>query len=85
MRSEAQKRIGHLYPKFKVTPELIAACAHTTSAGGQFDTETPANAGLAGLKAGDELTVIAWLWARTVKSPNPAFSHVDVPLASTFM
>ncbi len=85
MRSEAQKRIGHLYPKFKVTPELIAACAHPTCANGQFDTEVPANAGLAGLKAGDELTVIAWLWARTVKSPNPAFSHVDVPLASTFV
>ena len=34
---------------------------------------------------GQELTVIAWLWARTVKSPNPAFSHVDVPLASTFV
>jgi putative DNA methylase len=30
-------------------------------------------------------TVIAWIWARTVKSPNPAFSHVDVPLASTFI
>jgi putative DNA methylase len=29
--------------------------------------------------------VIAWLWARTVKSPNPAFAQVDVPLASTFM
>lgn len=29
--------------------------------------------------------VIAWLWARTVKSPNPAYSHVDVPLASTFI
>src|SRR5262249_16293530 len=28
---------------------------------------------------------IAWLWARTVKSPNPAFANVDVPLASTFM
>ncbi len=34
---------------------------------------------------GRELTVIAWLWARTVKSPNPAFRDVDVPLASTFM
>ncbi len=34
---------------------------------------------------GEKLTVIAWLWARTVKSPNPAFSHVDVPLASTFI
>ncbi|MDR1283316.1 MAG: DUF1156 domain-containing protein [Opitutaceae bacterium] len=34
---------------------------------------------------GQQLTVIAWLWARTIKSPNPAFSHVDVPLASTFI
>jgi len=34
---------------------------------------------------GRSLTVIAWLWARTVKSPNPAFAQVDVPLASTFM
>ena len=31
------------------------------------------------------LTVIAWLWARTVKSPNPAYSHVDVPLVSSFV
>lgn len=34
---------------------------------------------------GQKLTVIAWLWARTVKSPNPAFSNVDVPLVSTFI
>jgi len=34
---------------------------------------------------GHKLTVIAWLWARTVKSPNPAFASVDVPLVSTFM
>lgn len=34
---------------------------------------------------GQKLPVIAWLWARTVKSPNPAFSHVNVPLASTFI
>jgi putative DNA methylase len=34
---------------------------------------------------GRKLTVIAWLWARTVKSPNPAFANVDVPLASTFL
>ena len=34
---------------------------------------------------GEELTVIAWLWARTVKSPNPAYSHVDVPLVSSFV
>jgi putative DNA methylase len=34
---------------------------------------------------GQKLIVIAWLWARTVKSPNPAFANLDVPLASTFM
>ena len=34
---------------------------------------------------GRKLKVIAWLWARTVKSPNPAFADVDVPLVSTFM
>ena len=34
---------------------------------------------------GRKLTVVAWLWARTVKSPNPVFADVDVPLASTFM
>ncbi len=67
MRDEAEKRIGHLYPKVRITPEMVA--------------ERP------DLKPyqGRDLTVIAWLWARTVKSPNPAFSDVDVPLASTFM
>ncbi len=35
--------------------------------------------------ADKKLTVIAWLWARTVKSPNPAFAQIDVPLATTFM
>ena len=34
---------------------------------------------------GRKLTVIAWIWARTVRSPNPAFADVHVPLASTFM
>lgn len=29
---------------------------------------------------GQKLTVIAWLWSRTVKSPNPAYSHLDIPL-----
>jgi len=67
MRDEAEKRIGHLYPKVEVTAELVK--------------ERP------DLKPylGQQLTVIAWLWARTVKSPNPAFANVDVPLASTFM
>ncbi len=34
---------------------------------------------------GKSLTVLAWIWARTVRSSNPAFSHVDVPLVSTFI
>jgi putative DNA methylase len=34
---------------------------------------------------GRQLTVIAWLWARTVKSPNPAFAQVDVPLVASFL
>ena len=34
---------------------------------------------------GLELTVSSWLWARTVKSPNPAYSHINVPLVSTYI
>ncbi|ENO82825.1 hypothetical protein B447_02371 [Thauera sp. 27] len=67
MRAEAEKRIGHLYPKIEVTAEMVA--------------ERPDLKPL----MGQSLTVIAWLWARTVKSPNPAFSHAEVPLASTFV
>jgi putative DNA methylase len=67
MRDEAEKRIGHLYPKLKVTSEL----ANTRPDLKQY--------------VGHELTVTAWLWARTVKSPNPAFTDVHVPLISTFM
>lgn len=67
MREEAFKRIGHLYPKVKITQEMVA--------------ERP------DLKAyeGEELTVIAWLWARTVKSPSPAFNDVEVPLVRSFV
>lgn len=67
MRDEAEKRIGHLYPKVEVTAEMVK--------------ERP------DLKPylGRELTVIAWLWARTVRSPNPAFAEVEVPLITTFM
>ena len=67
MRDEAEKRIGHLYPKIEVTAEMAQ--------------DRP------DLKpyVGRRLTVTAWLWARTVRSPNPAFSHVPVPLVSTFM
>jgi putative DNA methylase len=54
MRDEAEKRIGHLYPKAK-------------------------------LPDGTEATVIAWLWARTVRSPDPAAKGAMVPLVSSFM
>ncbi len=33
---------------------------------------------------GGEATVLAWLWARTVQSPNPALGGVHVPLISNF-
>ena len=35
--------------------------------------------------AGKELTVIAWLWARTVASPDPMMRGAHVPLASSFV
>jgi putative DNA methylase len=34
---------------------------------------------------GEKLSVVAWIWARSVKSPNPAFADIDVPLASSFV
>lgn len=34
---------------------------------------------------GGKGTVIAWIWARTVPSPDPAFSNVQVPIASSFL
>jgi putative DNA methylase len=64
---EALKRIGHLYPKIKITSEISQDREDLRSYVGQ------------------ELTVIAWIWTRTVKSPNPAFSHVSVPLVRSFM
>jgi putative DNA methylase len=54
MRDEAEKRIGHLYPKAKLSDN-------------------------------SEATVIAWLWARTVRSPDPAAKGAMVPLVSSFM
>ena len=33
---------------------------------------------------GGKATIIAWLWARTVPSPDPAFSVVQVPLVHSF-
>jgi len=36
------------------------------------------------LPDGRRATVIAWIWARTVESPNPAFRGCPVPLVSSF-
>lgn len=55
MRDEAEKRIGHLYPKVELPDE----------------------------HGGGEATVIAWLWARTVKCPNPACG-CQMPLVRSF-
>jgi len=55
MRKEAEKRIGHLYPKVDLPPE----------------------------KGGGKATVIAWIWARTVKCPNPACG-CQMPLVKSF-
>jgi putative DNA methylase len=54
MRDEAERRIGHFYPKAK-------------------------------LPDGSEATVIAWVWARTVRSPDPAAKGASVPLVSSFI
>ena len=37
------------------------------------------------LADGTQATVIAWLWARTVASPNPAAAGAHVPLARSFV
>jgi len=63
MRDEAKRRIGNLYPKVRVTPEM---------AEGRDDLKP---------YVGRDLTVIAWLWARTVKCPNPACG-AQMPLTS---
>lgn len=55
MRNEAEKRIGHLYPKVQL-PEA---------------------------QGDHEATVIAWIWARTVKCPNRACGAI-MPLVTTF-
>lgn len=66
MRDEAEKRIGHLYPKVRVTEEMAEERPDLRE------------------YVGEDLTVIAWLWARTVRSPNPAYMDVEVPLVRSF-
>ena len=66
MRDEAEKRIGHLYPKIRITAEMAEERPDLRE------------------YVGENLTVIAWLWARTVRSPNPAYKDVEVPLVRSF-
>ncbi|KAB0678449.1 DUF1156 domain-containing protein [Aureimonas leprariae] len=68
MRDEAEKRIGHLYPKARLPNGRAAGSARD-----------------AGGNDGSEAVVIAWLWARTVSSPDPAQRGAHVPLASSFV
>lgn len=65
MREEATRRIGHLYPKVRVTAEISKGRSDLVCVAGQ------------------DLTVIAWLWARTAKCPNPACG-ADAPLVRSF-
>jgi putative DNA methylase len=67
MRSEAENRIGQLYPCINISADVARDRVDLKSL------------------VGHTLTAVAWIWARTVKSPNPALSHVDVPLVSTFI
>ena len=66
MREAAWQRIGHLYPKIRVTDEMAAT---------RTDLQP---------LVGDELTVIAWIWARTVASPDPSLRGLHVPLVRSF-
>ena len=67
LRDRARERIGHLYPKARVTAATAEARADLKP------------------QVGQELTVIAWLWARTVASPDPMMRGAHVPLASSFV
>lgn len=71
MRDQAEARIGKLYPKVYAMRDAEGNYRHATS------EETA-------LKSSEELTVIAWLWARTVASPNPAAKGTHVPLVRSF-
>jgi putative DNA methylase len=74
MCHEAERRIGSLYPTVPVVRLQEGGYRHATEAelrGGSQKVE--------------QLTVIAWLWARTVQSPNPAARGAHVPLVSSFL
>ncbi len=73
MRKKAKERIGHLYPTVKDPGD------------GSFQPAGEAGSDAARMAAapGKGLTVIAWLWARTVRCPNPACG-ATMPLVRSF-
>jgi putative DNA methylase len=73
MRDRAYARIGHLYPAVKAIRQKDGTYRHAIT------EEIKHQKGSV-----ETLTVIAWLWARTVPSPNPAYSGIPVPLISSF-
>jgi putative DNA methylase len=89
IRDQGEERVGYLYPPVYAIEEKTGEWRHATVEE-QTDWEAEqkekkSDPDFRGRSKVKPLTVVAWLWARTVKSPNPAFRHVDVPLASTFM
>lgn len=90
MRDKAFERIGHLYPDYVIARPEGAKQSPTPNTG----TATPAarsdmTDGVIARNAATKQspvkgeTVIAWLWARTVKCPNPACG-AQMPLVSSF-
>lgn len=67
-----RQKIGHLYPKVSLIKEGQGLRYATPSETKEKNIQV--------IKA----DVIAWLWARTVASPNPAAQGAHVPLMSTF-
>ena len=75
MRERAWERIGHLYPTYVIASPEGAKQSPTSEAEIASGAARPRN------DKGE--TVIAWLWARTVKCPNPACG-AQMPLVTSF-
>ncbi|MBX5450395.1 DUF1156 domain-containing protein [Thermogemmatispora sp.] len=74
LRDEAERRIGHLYPRVPLPTSALEEQPATDR------KRKPSQANGASHSNG-EATVIAWLWARTVTCPNPACG-AQMPLVS---
>ena len=80
MRDEAENRIGHLFPDVEVTADMLAERPDLQKA----KIKDPKTGKKRALRASDRLTPIAWIWARTVPSPDPAADGAEVPLVRSF-